>query len=250
MNLTSAPLFSDGPNGRLAYQTQAGGNPGAIFLHGFSGDMQGTKAVALAEFCAERDRAYVRFDCFAHGKSDGEFKDFTIGRALKDALYVLDHLTTGKQILIGSSMGGWLAFLLALARPERVHAILGIAPAPDFTDQFYYDDFNDAQRTELDTAGFVLFPSDYGAPYLITKNLITEGRQNFVMNKLDQIKCLLRILHGQRDQDVPWKQSLDVVAGWGNADAQVTLVKDADHSLSRDQDLKLLRHTLTQLHDV
>jgi pimeloyl-ACP methyl ester carboxylesterase len=144
-------------------------------------------------------------------------------------------------------MGGWLAFLVALARPDRVHAIVGVAPAPDFTDQFYYRDFTDAQRTELDSTGQVFFPSDYGAPYLITQSLIIEGRQHFVMNKLNHIKCPLRILHGQQDADVPWRQSLDVAARWGNADAQVTLIKDGNHRLSRDQDLALLRHTLSQL---
>jgi pimeloyl-ACP methyl ester carboxylesterase len=218
-----------------------------VFLHGFSGDMQGTKALALAEFCAARKLPFVRFDCFAHGQSDGAFKDFTIGHALADALYVLDHLTAGPQILVGSSMGGWLAFLVARARPESVKAIIGIAPAPDFTDQFYFDDFDDAQRAELDTKGLVLFPSDYGAPYLITQNLIAEGRQHFVMDQLDAIKCPLRILHGQEDADVPWQQSLDVAARWGGSDAQVILVKDANHSLSRDQDLELLRQTLAQL---
>jgi pimeloyl-ACP methyl ester carboxylesterase len=160
---------------------------------------------------------------------------------------MFDHYTTGPQILVGSSMGGWLAFLLALARPERVHAIVGIAPAPDFTDQFYYRDFTDAQRTELDSTGQVLFPSDYGDPYLITQQLITEGRQHFVMDKLHGIKCPLRILHGQQDTDVPWQQSLDIAARWCNADAQVTLIKDGDHRLSRDPDLALLRHTVMQL---
>jgi len=217
-----------------------------MFLHGFKSDMQGAKAEALAEFCATRVQAYVRFDCFAHGGSAGEFKDFTIGRALADALHVLDNFTGGPQILVGSSMGGWLAFLLALARPDRVHAIVGIAPAPDFTDQFYYRDFTDAQRTELDSTGQVFFPSDYGAPYLITQNLITEGRQHFVMNKLKQITCPLRILHGQADADVKWQQSLDIAARWGSGDVQINLIKDGDHRLSRDQDLELLRHTLSQ----
>ena len=235
------------PDGRIAYVRQGGAAPGVVFLHGFHSDMQGGKATALAEFCAVRGQAYVRFDSRAHGHSDGAFGAFTIGGALDDACYVLDYLTEGPQILIGSSMGGWLAFLLALARPERVRAIIGLAPAPDFTDQIYFDDFNDAQRTELNNKGSVSLPSEYGNDYLITKNLITEGRLHFVMAQLGAIKCPLRILHGQQDAYVKWQQSLDIAARWGSPDVQVTLIKDGDHRLSRAQDLSLLQNSLTQL---
>lgn len=234
------PVFSND----IAYQSQPGGYPGVVFLHGFNSDMQGGKATALAEFCAAQERAFLRFDCRAHGQSPGDFADFTIGGALEDTLHVLDHLTEGPQILVGSSMGGWLAVLSALARPDRVRAIIGIAPAPDFTDQIYRDDLNDAQRAELDAAGKVYLPSQYGGEYLITKKLITDGRQHFVMDKLNQIKCPLRILHGQQDADVPWQQSLDIAARWGGTDVQTHFIKDGDHRLSRDQDLAALKSML------
>ncbi len=226
---------------------QPGRAPGVMFLHGFNSDMQGGKATALAEYCGEREQAFIRFDCRAHGRSAGDFADFTIGGALEDALYVLDHLTEGPQILVGSSMGGWLAFLLALTRPERVRAIIGLAPAPDFTDQIYFDDFNDAQRAELDAKGRVNIPSQYGGEYLITKKLIDDGRKHFVMDKLGQIKCPLHILHGQQDADVKWQQSLDIAARWGCDDVQVNLIKSAGHRLSEPAELLLLQHTLTQL---
>jgi len=251
MNLPLAPAFSHElittPHGRIAYVRQNGRDPGVMFLHGFNSDMQGGKATALAEYCAARDQAFVRFDCRAHGQSEGAFEDFTIGGALEDALYVLDHLTEGPQILVGSSMGGWLAFLLALVRPERVRAIIGLAPAPDFTDQIYFDDFNDAQRAELDAKGHIRLPSQYGGEYLITQNLITDGRRHFVMDRLGDITCPLRIIHGQEDADVKWEQSLEVAKRWGGNDVQVSLIKAGNHRLSEPSDLLLLRHTLSQL---
>jgi len=252
MNLSSAPAFAEfitGPQGSIAYARQVGHAPGVMFLHGFNSDMQGQKAVALAEFCSERGQAYLRFDCRAHGQSGGDFADFTIGGALEDALYVFDHLTEGPQILAGSSMGGWLAFLLALARPERVHTIIGLAPAPDFTDDMFAEDLTPEQQDVVMAKGYIELPSIYGGTYVVSKKLIEEGRRNFVIDKLSQIKCPLRILHGQQDADVKWQQSLDIAARWGSDDVQVNLIKSGDHRLSEPADLQLLRHTLMQLLD-
>lgn len=246
MSLNSAPSFSNGPHGKIAFLQQSGAMPGVIFIHGFKSDMLGGKAEALAEFCAAHKRAFLRFDCRAHGQSAGAFEDFTIGGALADCLHMLDHLTEGPQIIVGSSMGGWLAFLLALHRPQRVKAIIGIALAPDFTDQIYHDDLNDAQRAELDTAGQTFMPSDYGDPYLITKQLIDDGRHHFVMNRLAEIKCPLHILHGQQDDAVDWRQSEEIIRRWGG-DAKETFIKDGDHRLSREEDLAVLRTILTHL---
>jgi len=253
MNPSSAPAFAEfisGPQGRIAHLRYAGRAPGVIFLHGFNSDMQGQKAEALAEFCAGRGQAYLRFDCRAHGQSEGDFADFSIGGALEDALYMLDNLTEGPQILVGSSMGGWLAFLLAFSRPERVGAIIGLAPAPDFTDDMFTEDLTPEQQQTVMTKGYIELPSIYGGTYMVSKKLIEEGRQNFVMDKLAQIKCPLRILHGQQDADVKWQQSLDVAARWGSDDVQVNLIKSGDHRLSEPADLQLLRHTLMQLLDV
>lgn len=246
MNPDFTPSFCDGPAGKIAFSQQNGDAPGVIFLHGFKSDMLGGKAEALAEFCATREQVFLRFDCRAHGQSEGAFQDFTIGGALEDCLYMLDQHTKGPQILVGSSMGGWLAFLLALHRPERVRAIIGIAPAPDFTDQIYYDDLNDAQREELNTQGQTFMPSDYGDPYLITKKLIADGRHHFVMSRLGDIKCPLRILHGQQDDAVDWRQSEEIARRWGG-DAAVQFIADGDHRLSRDEDLARLQAVLLQL---
>jgi pimeloyl-ACP methyl ester carboxylesterase len=252
MNLPTAPSFSPsfsaafchGPHGQIAFDHQTGARPGVVFLHGFNSDMQGGKATALAEFCTDRGQAYLRFDCRAHGQSAGDFADFTIGGALDDALWMFDNYTDGPQVLVGSSMGGWLAMLLALARPQRVAAVIGLAPAPDFTDQILHDDLNDDQRAELARAGRVFLPSQYGGEYLITQRLIDDGRAHFVMDKLGAIGCPLHILHGQEDTDVAWQQSLDIAACWGSADVAVTLIKDGDHRLSREGDLALLTATL------
>lgn len=234
---------------KIAYLKQPGTEPGVVFLHGFKSDMLGGKAEALATFCGARGQAFLRFDCRAHGQSPGEFADFTIGGALEDCLDMLDHHTTGPQILVGSSMGGWLAFLLALHRPQRVAAIIGIAPAPDFTDQIFYDDLSDAQRAELNAAGQTHMPSDYGDPYLITKKLIDDGRQHFVMDRLSEIQCPLRILHGQQDAEVKWQQSNDIIARWGGADKSVQFIPNGDHRLSREEDLIMLQRTLAALLD-
>lgn len=245
MNPDMTPAFSN----ELAYLQQPGARPGVIFLHGFKSDMLGGKAQALAEFCAARGQTFLRFDCRAHGQSSGDFADFTIGGALAGCLSMLDQHTDGPQILVGSSMGGWLAFLLALHRPERVAGIIGIAPAPDFTDQIYFDDLNDLQRAELNESGQTHMPSDYGDPYLITKKLIEDGRNHFVMKRLGDIRCPLRILHGQRDADVKWEQSNEIIACWGDADKSVQFIPDGDHRLSRPEDLDALQNTLSELLD-
>ena len=245
--MTAQFLTTQGPNGQLAYHKLDGDGPGIVFLHGYNSNMDGDKAVALAAFCAAQGRALLRFDCHAHGQSDGDFKNFTIGDAIQDVLYMLDRLTTGPQILIGSSMGGWLAIQAALQRPERVRAIIGLAPAPDFSDQLYDDDLNDAQRKIVDEQGFTELPSQYGGTYMITKKFVEDGRRHFVMNQLGELQLPLRILHGQQDSDVNWQQSLEIAKRWGSDDVSVNIIKAGDHRLSRPEDLALLQATILPL---
>ncbi|HTZ78960.1 MAG TPA: alpha/beta hydrolase [Stellaceae bacterium] len=232
----------------IAYRRRPGRGPGIVFLGGFMSDMTGTKAEALDHFSATRGQAYLRFDYFGHGASSGAFKDATIGRWLDDALAVLDELTEGPQVLVGSSLGGWIMLLAARARPQRAKALVGIAAAPDFTEDLMWAEFTPAQRQALERDGFLRMPSAYDpAGYLYTLALIEEGRRHLVMRAPIAIDCPVRLLHGMRDEDVPWRTSLAVAERLQSRDVRVTLVKDGDHRLSTKADLALLAATLEPL---
>jgi pimeloyl-ACP methyl ester carboxylesterase len=232
----------------IAYRRREGRKPGVIFLGGFMSDMTGTKARTLDAFCAARGQDFLRFDYFGHGASSGAFADATIGRWKGDALAVLDHLTKGPQVLVGSSLGGWLMLLAALARPERVAALVGIAAAPDATEALMWQRFPPAVRDAIRANGQIRVPSEYSREgYLITRNLIDEGRQHLVLAQGVALDCPVRLLHGMADKDVPWQMSLDLAERIAGQDVRVTLIKDGDHRLSRDEDLALLLRTLDPL---
>jgi pimeloyl-ACP methyl ester carboxylesterase len=232
----------------IAYRRLAGAAPGIVFLGGFRSDMTGTKALFLEDYCRRRGRAYVRFDYFAHGLSSGDFADGTISRWRDDAIAVIDSLTEGPQILIGSSMGGWIMVLAALARPQRVAALVGIAAAPDFTADLLPRRLSKAQRRELDEAGRVVLPSAYDpAGYLYTKTLIEDGDRNLVLRTSIPLSCPARLLHGIADESVPWRQSLKLAEYLQSTDVTLTLIKDGDHRMSRDKDLVRLAGVLDEL---
>ena len=231
----------------LAWRRRAGRGPGVVFLGGFNSDMTGTKAEALSAFCAETGRAFLRFDYSGHGASGGRFVDGTIGRWAADAACVLDALTEGPQVLVGSSMGGWIALLLAARlRPARVSGLIGIAAAPDFTRRIE-EGLAPEARAAIARDGVWHRPSAYGDPYPITRALLEEGRDHLLLDAPIPLAIPVRLLHGQRDPDVPWTLSLTVAERIAGPDVQVTLVKDGDHRLSRPQDLLLLRRTLAGL---
>jgi pimeloyl-ACP methyl ester carboxylesterase len=232
----------------IAYRRHAGRAPGVMFLGGFMSDMTGTKATSLDAFCAARGQSFLRFDYFGHGQSSGDFADATVGRWKDDALAAFDALTEGPQVLVGSSLGGWIMLLLARARPERVAALVGIAAAPDATEDLMWKEFPEEVRLLIEREGSARIPSAYGEQgYLITWKLIEDGRRHLVMRGSIDIRCPVRLIHGMADTDVPWRRSLDLAGKLAGADVQVTLVKDGDHRLSRDQDLALLARTLQTL---
>ena len=228
----------------LAWARQEGAAPTVVFLPGFRSDMTGDKATALAGFCADRGQAMLRFDYSGHGASGGRFEDGTIGRWTDDALAAIDRLTTGPLVLVGSSMGGWIALLAALARPDRVAALIGIAAAPDFTEALIWQAMSFEQRATLMRNGILEQPSRYGEPDPITRALIEDGRTRLLLNAPIALDCPVRLLHGQDDPDVPWEMALRIAEQVTSRDVQVMLVKDGDHRLSRPQDLALLRRTL------
>lgn len=224
--------------------------PGVVFLGGFMSDMTGSKALALEERCRTQGLGFVRFDYLGHGQSSGNFADGTIGRWAEDAVAVLDELTEGPQILVGSSMGGWIMLLAALARPERIAGLLGIAAAPDFTEDLMWAEFSQEEREKIMSTGRFEQPSEYGDdPYVITRDLIEDGRKNLLLRAPLPIRCPVRLLQGMRDADVPWKTALRLSEALESEDVEVTLVKKGDHRLSEPEDLARLMRTLDVLLD-
>jgi pimeloyl-ACP methyl ester carboxylesterase len=221
-----------------------------VFLGGFMSDMTGTKACALEAFARERGQAFLRFDYAGHGASSGAFADGTIGRWAEDAVAALDALSGGPQILIGSSMGGWIMLLAALARPERVAGLVGIAPAPDFTEDLIWAGAGPEARSAWERDGVYHEPSDYGEePYPITLRLIEEGRQHLLLRGPIALACPVRLIHGMRDADVPWETSLRLAGALESHDVEVTLVKDGDHRMSEPPDLARLFAAIARLSD-
>jgi pimeloyl-ACP methyl ester carboxylesterase len=232
----------------IAYRRRAGTAPGIVFLAGFRSAMTGTKALFLDDYCRRRGRAFVRFDYFAHGRSSGDFALGTIGRWAADAIAIIDSLTRGPQILVGSSMGGWIMLLAALARPAQIAALVGIAAAPDFTEELLWPRLNPAQRRAIMDEGRVVLPSDYEPEgYLYTQALIEDGRNHLLLGQPIALDLPVRLLHGLADASVPWRHSLRLAEQLTSRDVAVTLVKGGDHRLSSPADLARLARTLDAL---
>lgn len=232
----------------IAYHRTSGKSPGVVFMGGFMSDMTGTKALALEAWAKTRGRAFLRFDYRGHGTSSGRFEDHTIGDWAEDAALAFDRLTEGPQLVVGSSMGGWIALLTARTRAPRIVGLTLIACAADFTEDLLLGGLSPTEREELMRDGLVRLASDYGgAPYIITKSLIEDGRRHLLLGAPIAIGCPVRLLHGMRDPDVPWQRSLAVAERLESEDVRMTLVKDGDHRLSRDQDLRLLTDTLEEM---
>jgi pimeloyl-ACP methyl ester carboxylesterase len=238
--MASTGWLDRGDGVELAWTKLDGRGPTVVFLPGYRSDMTGDKATALATFCASRGHAMLRFDYSGHGASGGRFEDGTIGVWTGDALAAIDRLTDGPMVLVGSSMGGWIALLCALARRDRTAALVGIAAAADFTEALMWQSLSFEQRARLMQHGVIHVPSQYGDPTPITRALIEDGRNHLLLSAPIALDCPVRLLHGQADPDVPWEMALRIAEQVTSADVQVTLVKDGDHRLSRPHDLALL----------
>jgi pimeloyl-ACP methyl ester carboxylesterase len=219
-----------------------------LFCGGYTSDMVGTKALALEDHCRKRGRAYTRFDYRGHGASTGRFADGTIGRWRDDALAIVDRVTTGPLVFVGSSLGGWIMLLVALARPERVRALVGVAAAPDFTEDLLLPGATPVQRRQLEEQGYWLQPSTYGgAPYPVTRALIEDGRANLLLRAPIPIHCPVHLLHGQCDPDVPWRTALTLAERLESNDVTVELIKAGDHRLSTAADLARITAAVERL---
>ena len=232
--------IDNGAGTELAWQRLGGRAPAVVFLPGYLSDMGGDKAAMLAAQCERAGQAVLLFDYSGHGQSGGAFEDGTIGRWTADALAVIDRLTKGKLVLVGSSMGGWIALNVALARPERVAGLVGVAAAPDFTEALMWGSMTFEERRILMDTGRLEVPSEYGPPMPVTRALIEEGRTRLLLGGSIKVDCPVRLLHGQADTDVPWEMALRLAKQLTGGDVQLTLVKDGGHRMSRPQDLALL----------
>lgn len=243
------PLFLVREDGaRIAYRMTEGKTPGVVFLGGFKSDMRGTKARALEDHCRAAGRACVRFDYRGHGESSGAFEDGAIGIWADDAVAVLDACSTGPQLLVGSSMGGWIMLLAALARPERVAGLVGIAAAPDFTEDLLWNRLDGSERDRLVRDGRLLQPAEEGEePHVVTAKLIEDGRRHLLLAAEIPLRCPARLLHGMNDAAVPWTTSTRIAEKLASEDVRVLLVKDGDHRLSRDPDIARLRAAVDEL---
>lgn len=218
-----------------------------MFLGGFRSDMGGTKALWLADWARARGRAFVRFDYRGHGVSSGRFEEGCLGDWIDDAAEVFSRLTEGQVVLVGSSMGGWIALHLAQRFAPRVAGLVGIAAAPDFTEDGMWAAMDAAARAALVRDGQILRPSEYGEPYVITRRLIEDGRDHLVLRRPLALACPVRLIQGTDDPDVPMAVALRLLGHLDCSDAQLTLVKGGDHRLSTPADLALLGRTLDAL---
>lgn len=248
--LTSLTIESPAPKRTIAVRARESKSdkalPGLVWLGGFKSDMQGNKAVALDDWAREHGRACVRFDYSGHGESSGDFKDGTIGRWLEESLAVYRQFCHGPQVLVGSSMGGWIALLLAarlrqLKESAPLAGMVLIAPAVDFTEELMWKQFSDDIKREIEVNGVWTRPSDYDeGGYPITKGLIEDGREHLMLGGLIEPGCPVHVLQGVQDPDVPWRHALELMARFARDDVVLTLIKDGDHRLSRPEDIERL----------
>lgn len=233
---------------RIAYHTLPGIAPTVVFLPGFASDMTGGKALHLEAWCRDRGRAYLRLDYRGHGASSGRFEDGTVGDWAGDACAVIEAATTGPLVLVGSSMGGWIMLLVALTMPERIAGLVGIAPAPDFTEDLAWNGLDPAARAALAQHGIVHVPSRYAeAPCPITMQLIEDGRTRLLLRSAIRLDCPVRLVHGLDDPDVPWETSLRLARALTSPDVRVTLVKGAGHRLSAPAELALITEMVEEV---
>ncbi|MGQ0681219.1 alpha/beta hydrolase [Bradyrhizobium sp.] len=251
------PAFLDVGEGathrRIAVRARNGKPPGLFWLGGFNSDMRGTKALALDAWAAEHGRACVRFDYSGHGESGGTFAEGTIGRWLEEAVAVFEQYCSGPQVVIGSSMGGWIALLLAREIRRRgiasasLAGLVLIAPAPDFTEALMWKGFPADVREEIMTRGVWHRPSQYGDPYPITRALIEEGRNHLLLGSAIEVGCPVRILQGAQDPDVPWQHAFALAQRLPSEDVVLTMIQDGDHRLSRPQDIARIMAAVAEI---
>ena len=241
--------FTSPEGRRLAFRHNpaSAGKLTFVWMCGFKSDISGTKVLRLEDWANRTGHGFLAFDYSGHGESDGAFEDGTVSQWRADALAAIDSQTDGPLVIVGSSMGGWMALLAALARPDHVKGLVLIAPAPDFTEKLMWPEFSPEAQAEIMEQGFTLRPSDYDEPYTITRALIEDGRKWQVLDKPIAFDGPVRILQGMQDADVPWTHAARLVDALTASDLTITLIKDGDHRLSREQDIARLLATCDEM---
>ncbi len=243
--MTNPDIYVTQQGHKIAYRKTCGTGPGLVFLGGFMSDMNGTKATYLESWAHETGRAFMRFDYSGHGASSGAFEEGCIGEWAEDALEVITQLTEGPQILVGSSMGGWIALLLAKRIPQKIAGLVGVAAAPDFTEDSMWANFTDAHKQTLMADGHIALESDYSDdPYIITRKLIEDGRNQLVLRTPLNLPFPVRLLHGTDDADVDRTVALRLLDHATGGDLRLTLVKGANHSFSEPENLSMIRRAI------
>ncbi|MDZ7758608.1 alpha/beta hydrolase [Rhodohalobacter sp.] len=234
---------------KIAAHKLEGESPTTLFVPGFFSNMEGTKATFLEKQCKKRGRAYIRFDYRGHGQSDGKFEDGTLTDWLNDTLLVLDELADAPVVAVGSSMGGWIAVLAALRRPDKICGLVGIASSPDFTEDIWHRRMTDQQQSVMNEQGYIAQPSEYrDEPIIITKRLLDSGKDHLLLHKKSlDFDIPVTLIHGMEDRDVPWQKSEKLNRLIGEEQSELILVPDGAHRLSRDKDLELIDREIVKL---
>ena len=246
--LTPTSRFARGDGSRIAYAYTPGTPPTAVFFSGYASDMSGTKAVFLEARAKSRGRAFLRFDYQGHGESSGSFAEGSIGLWSEDARALIEHVSTGPLVLVGSSMGAWIMLIVALELKHRVAALLGIASAADFSEDLIVPALKPEQRKSLEQTGLLHLPSRYSdEPQVLSRLFLEEGRRHLLLRSDIELECPVRLLHGLEDPDVPWHTSLRLAEALRSRDVQLTLIKDGDHRLSSPRHLESIDRALELL---
>lgn len=244
----TTPDFITTPQGRkLAYHKTEGKGPGVIFLVGLKSDMTGTKAIFLEDWAKQNGRAFLRFDYSGHGQSSQEFTDGCIGDWAEDAQYAISTLTEGPQVLVGSSMGGWISLLISKRIPEQIVGLVTVAAAPDFTEDGFWAEFSEEQKRQVMEDGQVALPSEYGEPYIITRRMIEDGRNQLVMREPLSLPFPVRMVQGTEDNSVTTQTALNMLNHVACEDIRLTLVRGKDHSFSDPECLKLIETSISKV---
>ena len=235
-------------NQKIAYKYIKGNSPGIIYIHGMNSDMQGEKALSIQKYTKKKELSFLRFDCRGHGNSYGKFQDFTISDWKKDLLDMLDHIAKGPQILIGSSMGGWLMMLAARARKSRVRSLIGLAPAADFTN-YLFNELPKKSQNEIKKNGYSIVKK-WNHKYIFTKKLFHDGRKNFVLNKKFSFNKPVILIHGLQDKDVSPEITQKISKKISSKKVQIRYLKNSDHRLSGKDDLKIIHNAINNILDL
>ena len=229
------------------YEDGSNAKPGVVYLPGFAGDMEGHKVLAVEQYCIQNGHNFVRFDYLGHGKSSGKFEDYVLSNWVDNTIKIIDELTVGPQIIVGSSMGGWVMLHLALQRAKRVAALIGIAPAPDFTEMLMWNQLSDAQKKEITEQGYIALNHESGEPYYVTHNMIKDGKNMLLLGSPININCPVTIIHGMKDMDVPYQVSLELTQKLLSEDIEIHFIKNAEHRFSESHNIEFMLDCLHRM---